>query len=277
MKSRGGVIAAVAAMFGLGAMALGGTASAKGSGGSGGGGASGGGGPGSGGGGSSGGGAGGGGSGGSGSGGGGSGGSGSGGELDEPWTPGPGGGGRVYGSGQGWPGDFDFSGNGLWISPDCSVVAEGAMFREGHDDWISAIEPDGWPGYTPGREVEAVLEVAPDNQIAGFVDWAMGNPLPDHPAAFEDWVISHFKAVVRPRPSTSAVRIVAELIRQVSDGCLFVGDFDDDWGEGLTAWIEDFFLWVDLYLHEWWSDDIDFDPTVHEPEMDDGPPIPDVE
>ncbi len=258
-------MAAVAAAVGVGVLAMAGKASAKG-GGLGSGGAGGGG-------------SGGGGTGGGGSGGGGSGGSGSG-ELDDPWTPGAGGKGRIYGGGGdngGLPADFDFAGNGLWISPDCTVVAEGAMFRPGEDDaTISAIEPTEWSGYTPGQEVLAVQKVASDNSIAGFVDWAMGNALPELPAAFEDWVVWHFKAVNRPRPTTSAIRIVAEIIRQVSEPCIYVPNYEEDWGEGMIAWAEDFFLWVDLYLHEWWGDDIDFDPIAHEPEMDDGPPIPDA-
>ncbi|MCH9686027.1 MAG: hypothetical protein K0V04_31620 [Deltaproteobacteria bacterium] len=266
MKKRGGLIAAVAAAVGVGVMAMAGKASAGGSGtGTGGGtstgGGSGGGGTGSGG----------------GSGGGGSGGGS--GDNDDPWTPGPGGNGRIYGGGggEGPPDDFDFAGNGLWISPDCTVVAEGEKFRPDGFDWVVAIEPPDWHAYTPGQEVLAVQKVDTDNSIAGFVDWAMGNAIPEPPAAFEDWVVSHFKAVNRPRPSTTAVRMVAEVVRQVSEACIYVPNFEEYWGEGMLAWSEDFFLWVDLYLHEFWSDDIDFDPVVREPEMDDGPPIPDVE
>ena len=208
--------------------------------------------------------------GGGGSGGGGSGGGGSGGGSgsDDPWTPGPGGKGQVYGSGgdptPDWlPSDFDFDGNGLWISPDCTGVIEGRRFRpDPNADWVSAIEPTEWSEYTPGQgqEVEAVQAVDPDNSIAGFVDWAMGNELPDPPPAFTTWVNAHMKAALRPRASATAIRITAEILTQISPVCVGMPDPEAQWGEGLLEWFEDFTLWLDLYLHEWWQDDIEFDP-----------------
>ncbi|MCH9680260.1 MAG: hypothetical protein K0V04_02410, partial [Deltaproteobacteria bacterium] len=148
MKKRGGLIAAVAAAVGVGVLATAGKASAE-SGGTGTGGAGGGG-------------FGGGGSGGGGS-GGGSGGGGGGGESDDPWTSGPGGKGRIYGGGggEGPPDDFDFAGNGLWIAPDCTVVAEGDKFRPDDFDWVSAIEPPDWDLEidTLGEDHEQLSEV----------------------------------------------------------------------------------------------------------------------
>lgn len=196
-------------------------------------------------------------------GGGGSGGGGGTGGTD-PWTPGPGGRGRVYGGGgdpsPGWlPADFDFDGNGLWISPDCTAVIEGSAFRpKADDDWVNAIEPTEWGSYEPGREVEAVQAVDSANSIAGFVDWVMGNQLPA-PPAFVAWVTAHLEDAVRPRASSTAIRIAAEVLRQVSPVCMEVPNPAEHWGDGLVVWLEDFLLWIDLYLHEWWQDDIEFD------------------
>lgn len=201
-----------------------------------------------------------------GSGGGGSGGGGSGGGGSDPWTPGPGGKGKVYGGAgggggtKGLPGDFDFSGNGLWISPECDGVVEGSKFRPSpEEDFVNAIEPTEWSGYEPGKEVEAALAVDPANSIAGFVDWAMGQELDPPPATFAVWVEMHYEARGLPRPLPSSVRIVAVMLRQLSPLCLDVPDPGLSWGEGLVRWLEDFLLWLDLYLHEWWSDSIAFD------------------
>lgn len=204
--------------------------------------------------------------GGSGGGGGGSGGGGGGGT--DPWTPGPGGNGKVYGSGSdpnpGWlPTDFDFDGNGLWISPDCTGVIEGSKFRPNPtEDWISAIEPTEWSDYQPGndQEVEAVQQVDPGNSIAGFVDWAMNHDLPKAPEPFTAWVSAHLKDALRPKASSTAIRLAAEILRQVSPVCMEIPNFAELWGDGLKFWLEDFLLWLDLYLHEWWQDSIEFDP-----------------
>ena len=210
------------------------------------------------------------------------GGGGGGGGGTDPWQPGPGGKGKVYGNGGGsggempW-GDFDFSGNGLWISPECDGVVEGALFRPKDDAFsINALEPTEHDDYVHGRELEAVLTVDPENSVAGFIDWWMGgrcmpshdNPdgncrgpdLPETPSTFAAWVESHWKSRLLPRPLKPTIRMTAELIRQVSPTCMEGNPVE--WGDGLKAWLEDFMLWCDLYLHEWWSDEISFDPGV---------------
>lgn len=205
----------------------------------------------------------------------GGGGGGSGGGGSDPWTTGPGGHGRVYGGapGGGMPDGFDFAGNGLWVSPECELVLEGDAFRPGDDDdMIMAIEPPEFPGYTPGEEVMAVLGVDPTNSIAGYLDWAMNNGFPDAPLPLVEWVATRFVASARPQPAPAAIALAAEVLRQRSPLCLDVPNLEQHWGEGLAMWMEDFIAWVDVYLHEW--DFIDFDPS--EPELDDGPIIPDA-
>ncbi|MCX4240195.1 hypothetical protein [Paraliomyxa miuraensis] len=202
---------------------------------------------------------------------GGSGGSGGGsGGGSDPWTPGPGGKGKVFSGGSGsesWT-DFDFSGNGLWIAPECDGVVEGALFRPRDDAFdVYAIEPSEYESYEVGKELEAVLKVHYENTVAGFIDWYMnGRELPSVPI-FDAWVESYWAERGWPKPLPAARRITAELLRQASTmslpdapTCMDVNPVD--WGDGLVDWVADFMLWLDLYLHEWWSDEIAFEPGV---------------
>ncbi len=188
-----------------------------------------------------------------------------GGGSTDPRAPGGGGKGWIYGGGSDpasgrWPADFDFSSNALWISPDCEVVLEGDWFRPSEDGFVvNAIEPTEHPGYIPGQEVSAVLAVMADNSIAGFVDWAMDHGYPAPPEVFMAWVSERFVLSERPEPSPVAVALGAEVLRQLSPLCLDVPDPAHHWGPGLELWMEDFLVWLDQYLREWWSSSIDFE------------------
>lgn len=193
-------------------------------------------------------------------------GGGSGSGKSDPWTPGPGGKGRVYGSkgggsdNPGLPADFNFDGMDLWIAPDCSAVVIGERFYPQGDE-VVAIEPQEWSEYVGGREFEAVVAVDPTNSIGGLWDWGMSNDIPAAPEGFVSWVTDHLSAANRPRPSQSALDLAALLLEQVSPECLANSS---TWGPGVVAWLEDHLLQTDLFLHEWWGDDINFDPELEE-------------
>ena len=163
--------------------------------------------------------------------GGGSGGSGGTGGSDTPApkTAGPGGAGFVYGDPSKVPDNFDYTGNRLWISPDCDVVAEAQHFRpRPGDDWVVAIEPTEYGGYVEGEEVEAVLLVERENTIAGYLDWAMAQEAKHarlHRADFERFRAATsyvpFAAILRGRQKLLPAVTEAGPLRIMAAGLLY--------------------------------------------------------
>lgn len=179
------------------------------------------------------------------------------------WTPGSQGQGRIYGPTEDrtkWPPDFDFGTNMIWISPDCDIVLQGRFFLPPTElSFYSAIEPTENKKYVPGQEVAAVLAIDPQNTIAGYVDWAMENGFPTPAGAFVEWAFAQYDAAGAGTPSDTVLGIAGEVLRQLSPMCVEV-DPEQHWGTGLAQWMTDFLGWIEQYLIENWSWQIDFNP-----------------
>lgn len=196
--------------------------------------------------------------------------------VDPPPEQGPGGAGKVFrdpdDTGSPDFADFDFSGNGIYVSPECSFVIEGDLFRP-RGDWVSAIEPPEYAGYVTGKELEAVIAVAADNSVAGFIDFFLdaavpegGDPgvvvgLTEVPPAVEEWFYERISAmgIIETPDTIKALAISWELLRQASPFCASVSPYD--WGRGLQAWFVNFVTFVADYIF-YWGDGVDFDPDA---------------
>jgi hypothetical protein len=119
--------------------------------------------------------------------------------------------------------DFDFAGNGIYISADCEYVIEGNQF---------------W-GARRAEEFPTVLETLmapgddPKNSIQGWIDYLLNQ-----------------EGVTDPQV------IVERFMREVSPFCWDVahssGEFDPEtWGVGMRNWFENFFARVMDHVATW--------------------------
>jgi hypothetical protein len=160
-------------------------------------------------------------------------------EQIDPYVPGPGGKGKIYGGNTkrrrgrgkaggepleippGLPADFDFGGNKIWVSADCEFVVEGNLFWPTPGEMINAEEAE---------TLEAVLAIE-GNSVIGYVD------------------------VLIARDYTDPAVVAQQILQEVSPLC---ADLDPAmWGEGLLAWYENFVERLIPYLEE---GGIEFDP-----------------
>ncbi len=130
----------------------------------------------------------------------------------------PKGGGRYWAPRRSKPAfnDFDFGSNKLWISNDCTVVAEGRHFFPG--DWATT--------NTRAEEastLSATLDLGPDNTVMGFIDYLVDQE------GIEDPLV-----------------VAARILEEASPQCASVTD--DTWGEAMRAWYDSLVRRVTAYM-----------------------------
>lgn len=159
---------------------------------------------------------------------------------DKPYKTGPGGKGRVFGGGGGGggglfgggggtppgiPEDFDFGGNGLWISTDCEWVVEGNRFWQ-----------EGQVNAEERPTLDATLAID-DNSVLGFVDYLINDQGYQQPE-----------------------EIAWKILVEASPLC---ADLDpEQWGEGLAQWFQNFVARLTPYVEEALGGIGSFDPNA---------------
>lgn len=114
-------------------------------------------------------------------------------------------------------GQFDYSGNGLWIDPECGFVVEGDLFWPDPDAFVRVMEP--------APTLEATLSLRDDNTALGFVNY-----------------------LVEQEGVRDPVDIVWRIVDEAAPMC---GQVDpEQWGEAMRIWFNDFLDRVTTYLEE---------------------------
>jgi hypothetical protein len=114
-------------------------------------------------------------------------------------------------------GTFDYSGNGLWIDPECGFVIEGDLFwpKKGAKSYAAIEAPT----------LDATLAARRDNTVLGFVDYLVDTLGYAHPE-----------------------NVVWEIVKQAAPMCEQVDPAQ--WGEAMRIWFNDFLRRVTTYMNE---------------------------
>lgn len=110
---------------------------------------------------------------------------------------------------------FDWDGNGLYIDPNCELVAEGDLFWQGDEFAITAI-----PRPTLGQTL--AIE---GNSVAGYIDYMVDEEGEDDP-----------------------IEVVWRILEEASPMCAAVEP--EQWGEAMRVWFNDFLDRVADYMGE---------------------------